>query len=59
MHFKALKSSLIESSKAPKRHISDALVQRIIEELKSNTAISQKEISEIGGKRYGHWQIMK
>ena len=46
MHFKALKSSLIESSKAPKRHISDALVQRIIEELKSNPAISQKEIAE-------------
>ena len=35
------------------------LVQRIIEELKSNHAISQKEIAEIGGKRYGHWQIMK
>ena len=59
------------------------LVQRIIEELKSNHAISQKEIAEragstrrtiqrkmeelvknnvidrVGGKRYGHWQIMK
>ena len=59
------------------------LVQRIIEELKSNPAISQKEIAEragstrrtiqrkmeelvknnvidrVGGKRYGHWQIMK
>ena len=83
MHFKALKSALIESSKEPKHHISDALVQRIIEELKSNPAISQKEIAEragstrrtiqrkmeelvkdnvierVGGKRYGHWQIMK
>ena len=59
MHFKALKSALIEDFKEPKRHISDALVQRIIEELKSNPAISQKEISEIGGKCYGHWQIMK
>jgi len=56
------------------------LVQRIIEELKSNPAISQKEIAgstrrtiqrkmeelvkdnvieRVGGKRYGHWQIMK
>ena len=59
------------------------LVQRIIEELKSNPAISQKEIAEragstrrtiqrkmeelvkenvierVGGKRYGHWQIIK
>lgn len=87
MHFKALKSALIEDSKEPKHHISDALddalVQRIIEELKSNPAISQKEIAEragsirrtiqrkmeelvkdnviecVGGKRYGHWQIMK
>ena len=36
MHFKALKSALIEDFKKPKRHISDALVdalvQRIIEE---------------------------
>ena len=32
MHFKALKSVLIEDFKKPKRHISDALVQRIIEE---------------------------
>ena len=54
MHFKALKSSLIESSKAPKRHISDALVQRIIEEL-----IKDNAIERVGGKRYGHWQIMK
>lgn len=87
VHFKALKSALIEDFKEPKRHISDALddalVQRIIEELKSNPAISQKEIAEragstrrtiqrkmeelvkdnvierVGGKRYGHWQIMK
>ena len=51
MHFKALKSALIESSKEPKRHavgalddaLDHALVQRIIEELKSNPAISQKE----------------
>lgn len=47
MHFKVLKSMLIENSQNPKRHISDALgdtlVQRIIEELKSNPAISQKE----------------
>lgn len=56
------------------------LVQRIIEELKSNPAITQKEIAgstrrtiqrkmeelvkdnvieRVGGKRYGHWQIMK
>ena len=87
VHFKALKSTLIEDFKELKRHISDALddalVQRIIEELKSNPAISQKEIAEragstrrtiqrkmeelvkdnvierVGGKRYGHWQIMK
>lgn len=36
--------------KVPKRHSSDALVdaleQRIVEELKSNSAISQKEIAE-------------
>ena len=83
MHFKALKSMLIEAFKEPKRHISDALVQRIIEELKSNPIISQKEIAEragstrrtiqrkmeelvkdnvierVGGKRYGHWHIIK
>lgn len=87
VHFKALKSALIEDFKEPKRHVSgaldDALVQRIIKELKSNPAISQKEIAErvgstrrtvqrkmeelvkdnvierVGGKRYGHWKIMK
>ena len=87
MHFKALKSVLIKDFKEPKHHISgaldDALVQRIIKELKSNPAISQKEIAErvgstrrtvqrkmeelvknnvierVGGKRYGHWKIMK
>ena len=30
VHFKALKSALIESSKAPKRHISDALAHKIV-----------------------------
>ena len=58
MHFKALKSALIESSKAPKRHISDALddalAQSIIEELVKDNAIER-----VGGKRYGSWQIMK
>ena len=58
MHFKALKSALIESSKAPKRHISDALddalAQRIIEEL-----VKDNSIEHLGGKRYRHWQIMK
>ena len=58
MHFKALKSALIESSKEPKRHISDALddalAQRIMEEL-----VKDNSIEHLGGKRYRHWQIMK
>lgn len=45
-----MKSALIEDFKEPKRHVAgaldDALIQRIIKELKSNPAISQKEIAE-------------
>ena len=53
-----MKSALIEDFKEPKHHISDALddalAQRIIEELVKDNAIER-----VGGKRYGHWQIMK